>query len=112
MNSQCAACHEIAMELTFYVDLLDSLHCHWYHLTDLGMRIKEEEIESKMRDEGAADNFESLSDRQFTARCKILQARMNKTRNIKELENRIQTSKFHLSCSTVSDSKSDAQGIL
>ena len=42
-NNHCQACFipqsvDTSFNLVFYIDLIDSVHCHWYHAFDLGLR--------------------------------------------------------------------------
>ena len=50
MDAQCLTCSEETKELTFFIDILDLMHCHWYHPFDLEMRERKENIEEKTDD--------------------------------------------------------------
>ena len=106
-NSQCQACFELACDLSFYIDLLDSIHCHWFHSYDLGLRVKMDDI-IKQTDDEKGDHDEFYYDSQFSKRNKVIQQRLKQVNHIKGLQNRLNNKKYSLS---MTETKVNAQGI-
>ena len=44
-SNHCQACFDLSKNLVFYIDLLDSTHCHWFHSFDLGLRRRSVDIQ-------------------------------------------------------------------
>eukprot|EP01084_Bolivina_argentea_P061135 111743_1 len=62
--------------VSFYVDIMDSTHCYLYHLYDIGMRVKKDEI--SVRFENDEKNTDQYFDETFSNICKVLKAKKNK----------------------------------
>ena len=104
MNPQCPKCCEIAHELTFYIDILDSIHCHWYHSFDLGLRVRNDDIKQLKDDE--ADE-QSYYDQEFAKRQKLISQRQREVKNIAVLRNRFGKKNY---CLPIAKKKIDTEG--
>ena len=94
-RQQCQACFadsNFSFNLIFYVDLMDSLHCFWYHAYDLGIRINRADV-SITKDEGRKNEY---YDEEFSIRNRFIRRRLQTIDGIEGLKNRFQTNKFAL----------------
>ena len=79
-------------ELAFCIDLMDSIHCHWYHLYDTGMRVKVDEEEKSSVDD---DDYKYF-DAEFYLRSKAIRKAQKYTKKINGFDARYKGDKFML----------------
>ena len=81
------------LEFTFYVDIIDSIHCHWYHLYETGLRVKLDDVKEQIGElQTSAKNF----DPEFAMRSKAIIKTQSVVKEINGFTDRFVKKKFTL----------------
>ena len=80
-------------DLIFFIELLDCIHCFWYHSYHLGIRINTDDIkyENESKTEG-----KQYFDQQFAIRSQLIKENKTKMDKMNILKNRLENKKFTL----------------
>eukprot|EP01084_Bolivina_argentea_P272972 464889_1 len=90
-------------EWLFYLDIMDSFHCHIYHIYDIGMRINLNNTDDiKQNDENKTDHTYCI-DHEFEKKQKIINNKRDALIKL-DKENRLHFDKFNIETTNVNAS--------
>eukprot|EP01084_Bolivina_argentea_P132446 233729_1 len=84
---------------TFWMDIMDGMHCYLYHLYDIGLRVK-------ITSEPAVFNNNECIDKTFAQIYKVVNEKQKELKNINGFdENRINNNRFNITATKMADLK-------